>query len=793
MPNVIGQAVLVIKANARGLKTGLDKAQREVSTKFGRMERRLQGFAGKIPIVGNDLKGLGGPALIASAAIGVAVTAVAGMVRKTLDLGRSLGTARETLGVSAEAIQIYRRAIEETNGSTGSFDSSVLRLTRSIGEAGTGNTAYQESFERIGLSWQDLAEMSPEDALRAVVGATNESLSASDGAAVKAELLGRGYAGMGGFASLTTAEIDDLTSSVADSAVVMGGDAVTNVDEYDAAMREMRDTIGKIAITVGTKLIPKITDTINGVQDMFNVVSPVLIPALRVLGGVIELSVIRPLTILKGTIVGVSQIIRGDFSGAWNTAKETAVNALSGIVTIYNNTIGLIPGVAQIDMEQVRDAIGVVSDKANDDLNPALEDTKEAMDNASVSTEGLTAATGELSTAEETAADRIAATRQAILDKKQAADDAEAGLSDGMLPTLDELIATMAEAETATDDTATSVRGLTTDTISFSEEGSEALTQAELSQARSYENIQAKAEETALKAEELATRQAEAAEKAADAIQAGVDRINSSWDSFITKQDATVSAMDRSGVRFGDIIERLAAKNGMTTVEMAEHYATLGVKYGDVLALIEAAGRRAIDSTIAELDRLKAAAGQGGGGGGGVDSSRFTSGGSGGGDFYSSEIGGHRIQSAASRWAQDLQASGFKGLATFDYQAFLASKDSEDRKHILAMSDYDRRRAFIRGKQSLRDVAVRGAWGMEFLADGGIIPATPGGRIVRAGEAGQREAIIPLSKLPDLMSRMMGGGNGGRPQITIMGDVYGWDDWVDKVGEANIEIEERGG
>ena len=37
----------------------------------------------------------------------------------------------------------------------------------------------------------------------------------------------------------------------------MGGDAVTNVDEYDAAMREMRDTIGKIAIAVGTKLIPK--------------------------------------------------------------------------------------------------------------------------------------------------------------------------------------------------------------------------------------------------------------------------------------------------------------------------------------------------------------------------------------------------------------------------------------------------------------------------------------------------------------------------------------------------------
>ena len=80
------------------------------------------------------------------------------MVTKTLDLGRSLGTARETLGVSAEAIQIYRRAIEETNGDAKAFDQSVLRLTRSIGEAGTGNKTYQEDFERIGLSYQDLAE-----------------------------------------------------------------------------------------------------------------------------------------------------------------------------------------------------------------------------------------------------------------------------------------------------------------------------------------------------------------------------------------------------------------------------------------------------------------------------------------------------------------------------------------------------------------------------------------------------------------------------------------------------------
>lgn len=42
------------------------------------------------------------------------------------------------------------------------------------------------------------------------------------------------------------------------------------------------------------------------------------------------------------------------------------------------------------------------------------------------------------------------------------------------------------------------------------------------------------------------------------------------------------------------------------------------------------------------------------------------------------------------------------------------------------------------------------------FADGGIVPATPGGRIVQVAEAGQAEAIIPLSKL----NQVTGGGSG---------------------------------
>lgn len=41
------------------------------------------------------------------------------------------------------------------------------------------------------------------------------------------------------------------------------------------------------------------------------------------------------------------------------------------------------------------------------------------------------------------------------------------------------------------------------------------------------------------------------------------------------------------------------------------------------------------------------------------------------------------------------------------------------------------------------------------LAQGGIVPATPGGRLARIGEGGQDEAVIPLSKLRDMFGRMV--------------------------------------
>lgn len=52
------------------------------------------------------------------------------------------------------------------------------------------------------------------------------------------------------------------------------------------------------------------------------------------------------------------------------------------------------------------------------------------------------------------------------------------------------------------------------------------------------------------------------------------------------------------------------------------------------------------------------------------------------------------------------------------------------------------------------NISKIGRLGFPRLADGGIVPATPGGRLAVIGEGGEDEAVIPLSKL----EKVMGGG-----------------------------------
>ncbi len=71
---------------------------------------------------------------------------------------------------------------------------------------------------------------------------------------------------------------------------------------------------------------------------------------------------------------------------------------------------------------------------------------------------------------------------------------------------------------------------------------------------------------------------------------------------------------------------------------------------------------------------------------------------------------------------------------------------------------------------------------LPYLADGGIVPATPGGRLLVAGEGREDEAVIPLSKLGTT-----GGGAGG--MVRVVFDVTGADEDMKRLIRKMVRVD----
>ena len=217
-----------------------------------------------------------------------------------------------------------------------------------------------------GLSFEDLANKSPEEALKAVLGAANDTLEPTDRASVLAATLGRSYADLGGFATKGVGtELDELLESVKDTAVTMSGDGVTAVDGYDAANRDMRDSFGSIVTEVGMALIPTLTKLFGVIKQAMPLIKTLIHAALVPVKLAVEA--------ISAAIDIVSALLRGDFTGALTLPATISSTWRTIILEVGAKIVGLFN-------QDMADAIrGTVADlralkvEAETETAPALD------------------------------------------------------------------------------------------------------------------------------------------------------------------------------------------------------------------------------------------------------------------------------------------------------------------------------------------------------------------------------------------------------------------------------------
>ena len=282
---VIASLVVDLEARTARLERDLARAQRANRTFARNTRRSYQALAGTLRTVG-----------VAAAAAVAALTG--GTILSIINAGDEIAKQARNVGFATEAYQRWQVALGLAGIGQQQFTVAATQVTRAIGEANNGLVSYQRAFTQLGLSYERLQDLNPEQQFEAVLRALENTEDATIRASSGAVLLGRAWR-----------EVGTVLSQGVDS-VLGAATTLTPVTEMASVAAERFNDAWEFAST-----------------EIRNRLLNQLAPALEIVAA--NISRVVDITIAAANAISI----------AWNTVTATVRTVIAGINELYQLTL----------------------------------------------------------------------------------------------------------------------------------------------------------------------------------------------------------------------------------------------------------------------------------------------------------------------------------------------------------------------------------------------------------------------------------------------------------------------
>ena len=204
-----------------------------------------------------------GAALTAATAAAVATgKAFLNAADDVAELGNTIDKESQKMNMSASAYQEWDFILEHAGASIEGMKTSMRRLTTAAEE---GN----EAFTALGISQEDLANMSPEEVWNATIAALQNVEDESQRTVLASQLLGRGATELAPLFNMTAEETEELRAQVYELGGVMSDDAVKAAAEYEDQLQNMRTSLKGLKIAMMSQFMPGLSTVMEGLASLF--------------------------------------------------------------------------------------------------------------------------------------------------------------------------------------------------------------------------------------------------------------------------------------------------------------------------------------------------------------------------------------------------------------------------------------------------------------------------------------------------------------------------------------------
>jgi hypothetical protein len=297
------------------------KAAAEAAQKLG---QEVAASASGFKVFGLSVGKALGPVGLVAAAFAAATVGALALTRSQAKAMDALADQALMAGMGVEEFQRLNYAYHEVGVSAGTVETAAARLSVKLQDAVDGTEGAQESFKRLGLDFNALAQSTPDQALESVIGRIRELGSSQQRIAMLRDLFGKSGMGLAPAVNATAEslrEAQENARKLTIPAQMVEQLAATN-DKVEAASKSLENMKTMFA----SAMAPVLRDLAESITEMMTADTGAL------LGG------LQSIALTLAVVYDVVALIVNAFSVVWNLLQ-----AIGGvIVTAIMGALGAV-------------------------------------------------------------------------------------------------------------------------------------------------------------------------------------------------------------------------------------------------------------------------------------------------------------------------------------------------------------------------------------------------------------------------------------------------------------------
>ena len=371
--------------NVAGRLSGLSSAGQGLGKVFG----GGAGLAGGLSNIGASVAGLVNPFTVGLAAVTAFAAGASAVANGLLDLEdrvEKLGNTADKLGVSFEFIQLLEEAGNRSGVSIESVSSAFGKLQKTLAGADEESKAATESLARLGVSFADLENLSPEEQIRLVGEKLQGIEDPAKRTAAAMQIFGKSGADLLPFFANLGPAADDIARLGGSLSAIDRGridDFGAGIDSLGVASSRLGELLLMPFAGLGEGIAKGSAEFLGGINAIVGPIGDVLEPVLsgigvafervgivaggigRIIGAVFEPlgSIFQGLgEITKTFDDSVTSLLRGFVDGAVAVTQWvnsfTAVGVIADNIGAIGDTVSRVSKIISTAFSQVSSSIG---------------------------------------------------------------------------------------------------------------------------------------------------------------------------------------------------------------------------------------------------------------------------------------------------------------------------------------------------------------------------------------------------------------------------------------------------